>query len=111
MPSHNAAAEAAAEVALDTVMARVGVDGLLAAARNPGLDAAVDQHATAVRRAVAATGSALTLGSLARYATSVSAAAVRMGRDLPAPQDVDWSRASWFQLRLTGVCRLALDLR
>jgi hypothetical protein len=46
--------------------------------------------------------------SLAGYGSSVAAAASRMGRELPDPQTMDWSKASWFQLRLMAVCSLAI---
>jgi hypothetical protein len=86
---------------LEALMARVGVDGLLAAMGSPGLMAAVDQHAAAVRQSLA--GSRLAIS-----AVSVAAAASRMGRELPDPETMDWSKASWFQLRLMAVCSLAI---
>jgi hypothetical protein len=105
----NAAPATAPEVILDDMMARVGVDGLAAAMGNTGLMAAVDQHAAAIRESLRASGLALGAVPLAGYASSVAAAAVRMGRDLPEPATADWSRASWFQLRLMAVCALAIE--
>jgi hypothetical protein len=32
-----------------------------------------------------------------------------MGYELPDPATTDWSKATWFQLRLLAVCALALD--
>jgi hypothetical protein len=88
-------------------MARVGVDGLLAAMGSPGLMAAVDQHAAAVRQSLAGSRLAISAVSLAGYGSSVAAAS-RMGRELPDPETMDWSNASWFQLRLMAVCSLAI---
>ncbi|MDT5037202.1 MAG: hypothetical protein QOE03_2387 [Micromonosporaceae bacterium] len=99
----------APEVILDTMMAKVGVDGLTAAMAQPGLLAIIDQHAAAVRDSLAGSGLSVSAVALAGYASSVAAASVRMGRALPDPATVDWSRASWFQLRLISVCALALE--
>jgi hypothetical protein len=93
---------------LEALMARVGVDGLLAAMGSPGLMAAVDQHAAAVRQSLAGSRLAISAVSLAGYGSSVAAAASRMGRELPDPETMDWSKASWFQLRLMAVCSLAI---
>jgi hypothetical protein len=93
---------------LQGIMARVGADGLAAAMRTPGLMAAVDQHAAAVRESLAANDLTVTAVPLAGYGSSVVAAAVRMGWQLPDPATVDWSRADWFHLRLMAVCALAL---
>ncbi|MGC9666588.1 DUF6401 family natural product biosynthesis protein [Planosporangium sp. 12N6] len=105
---HVAATEPGA--VLGAIMARVGADGLAAAVRIPGLLAAVDQHAAAIRESLAANGLTVTAVPLAGYGSSVVAAASRMGRQLPDPESVDWSRANWFQLRLTAVCALARTL-
>jgi hypothetical protein len=97
-----------ARLALDDLMASVGVDGLVAALRSPGLLAAVDQHAAAVREALIARGGGIDAAGLAAYARSVHAAAYRMGRPVPAQaDDVDWSRAGWHLLRLVAVCAVA----
>ncbi|OLB79400.1 MAG: hypothetical protein AUI14_10365 [Actinobacteria bacterium 13_2_20CM_2_71_6] len=102
---------AQAQVALDDLMAWVGVDGLVAALRSPGLLAAVDQHAAAVREAMVARSGAVDACSLAGYARSVIAAAYRMGRSLPEQTgqgcELDWSRAGWHLLRLVAVCAVA----
>jgi hypothetical protein len=97
---------------LDDLMAWLGVDGLTAALRCPGLLAAVDQHAAAVRDAVAASGRELAAPALAGYARSVVAAAHRMGRPLPdrTPDgSADWYRPGWHTLRLIAVCSVADD--
>jgi hypothetical protein len=96
-----------AHAVLDELMARVGVDGLVAALRAPGLLAAIDQHAAAVRNTVRAAGRPVDAVSLAEYARSVLAVAHRCGRTLPDPDAVDWPRADWLLLRLVAVCALA----
>jgi len=97
-----------ARVALDELMAWVGVDGLVAALRSPGLLAAVDQHAAAVREAMVARYGGVDATGLAGYARSVTAAAYRMGQPLPEHgATVNWSRAGWHVLRLVAVCALA----
>jgi len=104
----DAAPASAPEAFLEEIMAKVGVDGLVAAMGRPGLMAIVDQHAAAVRDSLAASGLTLTAGPLAGYASSVAAAAVRMDRELPEPALTDWTKSSWFQLRLMAVCSLAI---
>ena len=104
------ATAAGAGSALDELMARVGVDGLVAALTVPGLSAAVDQHAAAIREAVRRGGRPLTARTLAAYAASVAASARRMGRELPEPGevgDIDWSGADWHLVRLVAVCAMA----
>lgn len=97
----------AAYTDLDELMAAVGVDGLVAALRSPGLLAVVDQHAAAVRESITAADKSLDGVSLARYARSVLAVATRHGRELPDAATLDWSRAEWFVLRLVAVCSIA----
>lgn len=95
---------------LDDLMALIGVDGLTAALAHPGLLAAVDQHAAAVREAVRGSGRRLGAPALAGYASAIMAGARRMGRSLPAPGEaagVDWVRADWHLVRLIAVCALA----
>jgi hypothetical protein len=103
-----------ARTALDELMAWVGVDGHIAALNSPGLLAALDQHAAAVRDSLSTAGHRIDAPPLARYATSIIAAAHRMGRALPDRDDergpaVDWSRPGWHLLRLVAVCGLAED--
>jgi hypothetical protein len=105
--SDSPVAEVTARLFLDQVMARVGVDGLVASLRSPGLLAVVDQHAAAVRESLAAAGRFVDPPSLAGYARSVLAVAERHGRELPDGADLDWSKAEWFVLRLVAVCSLA----
>jgi hypothetical protein len=97
----------AAHLELDELMALLGVDGLVAAYRSPALLAVVDQHATAVREALARADKRVDAVSLAAYGRSVAAAGRRTGRELPEPGDIDWNTAGWHVLRLLGVCALA----
>ncbi|GGL17428.1 DUF6401 family natural product biosynthesis protein [Mangrovihabitans endophyticus] len=111
-PASTASADVPARALLDEMMARVGVDGLVAAHRDAGLLAQIDQHAAAVRNALVAAGRSADLDGLAAYARSVAAAGVRMGRRLPEPglaptSGVDWLTADWHLMRLVAVCLLA----
>jgi len=107
------APEAAAHAypVLDEAMARVGVDGLVAALAQPALLALVDQHAAAVRESLRGAGRPVDADAVSGYARSVMAAAERMGRRLPEPGEADlgfeWLRADWHLLRLLGVCAIA----
>jgi hypothetical protein len=97
---------------LDEMMARVGVDGLVAAYAEPALLARIDQHAAEVREALTDAGRAIDADGLAAYARSIAAGAVRMGRSLPqpgaAPQTpAEWLTADWHLLRLLAVCQIA----
>ena len=99
---------------LDEMMARVGVDGLVAAFADPGLLALVDQHAAAVRDALVEAERALDAEALAAYARSIVAAARRSGRYVPAPGEApvrptEWLAGDWHLLRLVAVCSLAED--
>ena len=96
-----------AHAVLDQLMASVGVDGLVAALRNPGLLAAVDQNAAAVRETIRASGRDLDLVSLAGYARSVLALINRHGHSVPEPGTIDWNAADGHVLRLVGICALA----
>jgi hypothetical protein len=97
---------------LDEMMARVGVDGLVAAFADPGLLAVVDQHAAAVRDAFVEAERELDAEALAAYARSIVAAARRSGRYVPAAGEApvrpaEWLTGDWHLLRLVGVCLLA----
>jgi hypothetical protein len=97
---------------LDEMMARVGVDGLAAAMVDPAVLAQVDQHAAAVRDALASAGRGADASGLAAYAKSIAFAAVRAGRRLPEPGDAHttgagWLTADWHQIRLVAVCAMA----
>src|SRR5690242_5199737 len=97
---------------LDEMMARVGVDGLVAAFADPGLLALVDQHAAAVRDALVGAERELDAEALAGYARSIVAAARRSGRYVPAAGEApvraaEWLAADWHLLRLVAICFLA----
>jgi hypothetical protein len=98
---------------LDEMMARVGVDGLISALRDPAVLAQVDQHAAAVRDALSDAGRRADAAGLAAYAKSIAFAAKRAGRPLPSPgeaptSDAGWLSADWHRLRLVAVCAMAL---
>jgi hypothetical protein len=95
---------------LATLTAHFGADGLAVAAAVPGLAAAVDQHAAAVRdilrRAADSPGlserallAGYGRGLLDRYGAST-----RQLREHAAGR---WTRADWITLRLLAVCALA----
>jgi hypothetical protein len=95
---------------LSTLAVRFGTDGLAVAAAVPGLGAAVDQHAAAVRDILrhGAGGATLTdrvllagygRGLLDRYDASMTQL-----REHAAGR---WTRADWLTLRLLAVCALS----
>jgi hypothetical protein len=99
---------------LDEMMARVGVDGLIAAFADPGVLALIDQHTAAVRDALADAGRDLATDGLASYARSIVAAARRGNRAVPEPgraprTAAEWRSADWHLLRLVAVCALAVE--
>ncbi|WP_433825390.1 DUF6401 family natural product biosynthesis protein [Actinoplanes sp. CA-015351] len=99
---------------LDEMMARIGVDGLVAAFASPALLARVDQHAAAVRDALADAGRELDAEGLASYARAITAGAARMGRTIPAAGEAPmtaagWMGAEWTLQRLLGVCLIAVE--
>ncbi|MFF4892651.1 DUF6401 family natural product biosynthesis protein [Micromonospora chersina] len=105
-------AAVAARSSLTTLTAVVGTAGLAAAAANPGLLAAVDQHAAAVRDSLHGDDRPLTVAALAGYAEGMRDAAREHGWEPPA-EPIDWSEPDWVLTRLLGVCLLtrALDPR
>nr|WP_240940162.1 DUF6401 family natural product biosynthesis protein [Planosporangium flavigriseum] len=89
-------------------MARVGVDGLVAALRYPELTALVHLHAAEVRDSVALDAITVEPVALADYAAEILADAMRQGRLLPVdPGAVEWREAEWYLLRLVAVCAVA----
>jgi hypothetical protein len=96
---------------LDELMARVGVDGLVAALRSPALMATVDFNAAQVRESLAGRGLGLGREALAGYGAVLLTAAQYCGRLLPAdPGAFDWDSAEWYLLRLVAVCALADEI-
>ena len=107
-----AAARAAlrsAHACLDELTASVGVTGLEATDRIPGLLAVVDQHAAGVRDSLSADARPLTAVVLAAYAEGVRDAAYRHGWQPPAGP-IDWEQPDWVLYRLLAVCTLARTL-
>jgi hypothetical protein len=102
-----------ATAVLDEMMARVGVDGLVAALADPGVLAVVDQHAAAVRDALTDAGRPVDEEGLAAYARSIAAVARRVSRPLPEPgrgptDTAGWLAAEWHLLRMVAVCAIAV---
>ncbi|MEV4711048.1 DUF6401 family natural product biosynthesis protein [Micromonospora sp. NPDC049374] len=93
---------------LVTLANAVGLDGLAAASARPGLLAAVDQHAAAVRDSLRGDRRPLTAAALAGYADGVRAAAEEYGWQPATP--IDWAEADWVLLRLLAVCALTAAL-
>jgi hypothetical protein len=90
-------------------MTALGTAGLTAADGLPGLLAAVDQHAAAIRDAVGDGQRALGPVSLAGYAEGLIRAATRAGWQLPTGSTVDWPYADWRVLRLLAICAMAAE--
>ena len=95
-----------ARTELATLMASLGAAGLAAAAARPGLRAAVDQHAAAVRDSLLANNRPVGVVALAGYAEGVRQAALGYGWRPPI-EPIDWSRTDWIHLRLLAICALA----
>jgi hypothetical protein len=103
------AASRSAHASLGGLMESVGHCGLDAAASQPGLLAAVDQHAAGVRDSLSADRRPLTAVILAAYAEGVRDAALTHGW-LPPEAPIDWTRSDWVLHRLLAVCSLAKEL-
>jgi hypothetical protein len=91
---------------------RVGRPGLAAAATVPGLTAAVDQHAAAVRDILTGgvEGSATAAGVilLAGYARGLLDHAREKGWPVEAPTMLSgWTHVNWLTTRLLAVCDMA----
>lgn len=108
--------EVSARRTLARLQGRLGAPGLAAAATLPGLAAAVDQHAAAVRDilTVGVDGPApgedgrVGLVPLAGYARGLLDQSRELGRRSEPPATADgWRRADWLTARLLAVCDLA----
>jgi len=100
----------AAHLALAQWLRRVGEPGFAAMAGNPALVARVDQHAAAVRDALAGRHGLITATDLAAYADGVCDTAAKRGwRLAPAYGDAAWAQAQWPLVRLLAVCLIARD--
>ncbi|ASW54567.1 DUF6401 family natural product biosynthesis protein [Plantactinospora sp. KBS50] len=98
---------------LAALLSSFGAAGLVAAGTRPGLLAAVDQHAAAVRDGIGGAPADPAAGPptptlLAAYADGVRTAAAEHGWRPPAGP-VNWSDPDWVLLRLLAVCALARD--
>jgi hypothetical protein len=101
------AATRSARSAIRGMMSAFGASGLDAAARHPGLLAAIDQHAAAIRDSLMGDLRPITPVHLAAYAEGVRGAAAEHGWHLPEGP-IDWSTgADWVLTRLLAVCHLA----
>ena len=95
---------------LSTLSARLGTDGLAVAAVMPGLAAAVDQHAAAVRDGVLAGYGSTALTErvlLAGYGRALLARAGVSTKQLRNEAAGRWRQADWLTLRLLAVCALS----
>jgi len=104
-------AELSARRMLSHLHDRIGGPGMAAAAAVPGLTAAVDQHAAAVRDILTVGVEGTTrvgVVSLAGYARGLLDHAREMGRPVGAP--MGWARVDWLTTRLVAVCDLALRM-
>jgi hypothetical protein len=97
----------AARATLTELADRIGAAGLAAAARLPGLLAAVDQHAAALRDLLTDGTRVPSPIALAGYVEGLLETAIHLGWQRPGPADVDWSRAHWVLVRKLAVCQLA----
>ncbi|MEV5712069.1 DUF6401 family natural product biosynthesis protein [Actinoallomurus sp. NPDC052274] len=82
----------------------VGEEGIAAMKRMPGLAAAVDQHAAAIRDLVAEAGQELTPRVLREYLENFTDAAIERGW-WPA-EEFDWET-----VRVVAVCSLIQELQ
>lgn len=88
----------------------IGAAGVAAAVALPGLAAAIDQHAAAIRESVTlgmeSSASFAGLVLLASYGRGVLEYAQQRGWRPPTGGAHSWVRADWTSLRLTAVCAL-----
>jgi hypothetical protein len=89
------------------LLTHVGGDGLDGTGLLPGVRAAVDQHAAAVRDTLGNGDDPPGLLVLAGYAEGLLDTAAGFGWQPPGGDDVDWASADWILLRLRAVCVLA----
>ncbi|MGK5442385.1 DUF6401 family natural product biosynthesis protein [Micromonospora sp. URMC 105] len=99
----------AARSALALLSTSIGASGLAAAAADPGLLAAVDQHAAAVRDSLDGDRHPLSPAGLVGYADGLRAAALEHGL-VPPTGAVDWTEPDWLAIRLLAICALARTL-
>ncbi|WP_092375533.1 DUF6401 family natural product biosynthesis protein [Micromonospora phaseoli] len=112
VPSNRVTAPTAVDSARSRLVAlanAVGLDGMAAANSLPGLLAAVDQHAAAVRDSLHGDRRPLSAAALAGYSEGVRSAAGEHGWQAPSGP-IDWAEADWVLLRLLSVCALTTVL-
>ena len=101
------AAVRASRSTLYRLLDQVGGDGSGGTGTLPGVLAAVDQHAAAIRDVLGPGSGAPGLVALAGYAEGLLDTAAEGGWEPPAAPKVDWSYANWLLVRLRAVCALA----
>ncbi|WP_157640949.1 DUF6401 family natural product biosynthesis protein [Longispora albida] len=108
-PSHPAPdTSATAAELLGGLWRDLGEQASTAAGVIPGVGAAVDQHAAAIRDALSAGAGVIGPVALASYASGLREVATEQGWELPAA--VTWPEAGWQEIRLAAVCLLARQL-
>jgi Family of unknown function (DUF6401) len=103
-------AESSSRRMLAQLHEQIGRPGIAAGATVPVLNAAIDQHAAAVRDilAVGVDGSAARVVLLAGYARGLLDQARDQGWRLRLPDGpAAWAGADWFTTRLLAICDLA----
>ncbi len=98
---------ASARATLAALGHNLGRPGLAAAAELPGLLAAVDQHAAALRDRLGDGHRRPTLIGLAGYTQGLFDAATELGWRPPPNHAIDWTRPHWLLLRLLAAYHLA----
>jgi hypothetical protein len=94
---------------LRLLLDEVGIPGIAAMRRVPGLMAEVDQHTAEIRDALGNGRRAPGTVALAGYAEGLISAAEEAGWEFPAA--IDWVRADWRVVRLLAICLYAADGR
>jgi len=97
----------AARAVLTALDDRLGSAGLAAASVLPGLSAAIDQHAAAIRDALSDGIRAPGLVALAGYVEGIRDQGLALDWRIPAAHNVHWPNAEWPVVRLLAVSALA----
>jgi len=103
----DAASVRASRSTLYRLLDQVGGDGSDGTGLLPGVLAAVDQHAAAIRDVLGPGSGAPGLVALAGYAEGLLDTAAEGGWVAPVAPEVDWSVANWLLVRMRAVCALA----
>lgn len=102
-----AARRPAARQFLTDLAALLGRGGLAVAAATPGLLAAIDQHAAAIRDTIGDGWRVPGAAALAGYAQGLRDRGAAHLWEVPSADQVHWPTAEWPVLRLVAVCALA----